>query len=246
MAKQLDIQGNIYNINHTIRFIGEPVSDSSIEKAFEFAYDMTFGDKGNHRLHRSGGTLKRKNGELFANTFQGKLSEYVFYEKCLFYDLNVNPPDDNTYGLGVWDDFDFVINSKHVSIKSMAFFSNLLLLEINDWNKLGEYQPSKITYDYHVVIRIRPDIKSLLKNLKLFYSEIADKGILKSSLKKEKFQYQIVGYISKQDLIDIINNRLIIPRGSLLNGRIPMDASNYYCQSGDFRNIDELFNLLAL
>ncbi|MFB5195317.1 hypothetical protein ACE198_10440 [Neobacillus sp. KR4-4] len=47
-----------------------------VQKAFNFAYDMSFGKKGKHRTTRTGGDAERTNGEIFTNTFQGKLSEY--------------------------------------------------------------------------------------------------------------------------------------------------------------------------
>lgn len=233
-------------INHGVKFEGRTISQTSFDKSFNFAYDMTFGQNGQHRATRTGGSMHRKNGELFANTFQGKLAEYAFYEKCLKNNIICNEPDIDTFNLGIWDDFDFKINDKHLSVKSIAHFSNLLLLETGDWSSKGAYIPNQITYDYHVVIRIKPDTKNLMKLFRLFYSNTADKFELKNNLFNELYQYQIAGYIANDDLINIIKNDLVIPKGSLLNGNTPMDASNYYCQSGDFRNIDELFNLLAL
>lgn len=53
---------------------------SDVKSAFDFAYDMSFGKNGEHRDHRSGGTYERKPGEIFANTFQGKLCEFAIYE----------------------------------------------------------------------------------------------------------------------------------------------------------------------
>lgn len=41
----------------------------TISTVFDFSYNMTFGGKGEHRSYRSGGAHKRKNGEIFANTF---------------------------------------------------------------------------------------------------------------------------------------------------------------------------------
>ena len=49
--------------------------EQTIKKTLDFAYEMSFGDGGEHRNHRSGGTHVRKNGEIFANTFQGKLED---------------------------------------------------------------------------------------------------------------------------------------------------------------------------
>ena len=56
------------------------IKDEYAKKSFEFAYSMTFGSKGQHRAYRSGGRHRRKNGEIFANTFQGKLCEFAVYQ----------------------------------------------------------------------------------------------------------------------------------------------------------------------
>ena len=74
----------------------------TIKKVFDFAFDMTFGNRGAHRNHRTGGTIQRKQGEIFSNTFQGKLAECavcnLFYkvDRKVFTDFSVSK-------LGVWD-----------------------------------------------------------------------------------------------------------------------------------------------
>ncbi len=43
---------------------------------------MAFGD-GEHRDHRTSGTLMRKRGQIFINTLQRKLSELAIYNSYL-------------------------------------------------------------------------------------------------------------------------------------------------------------------
>ena len=62
---------------------------TTLETSLKFAYDMTFGKNGEHRNHRTGGIYLRKNGEIFANTFQGKLSEFAVYN-TLYKDFITN------------------------------------------------------------------------------------------------------------------------------------------------------------
>jgi len=38
----------------------------------------------------------------------------------------------------------------------------------------------------------------------------------------------------------IISNKIVLPQKALLNGKISMDAANYYIQSGDMRNLKDL------
>lgn len=55
---------------------------SVIADCFNFVWNMVFG-AGHHRNQRSGGQQERKKGELFANTFQGKLAGFVIYNALL-------------------------------------------------------------------------------------------------------------------------------------------------------------------
>lgn len=52
--------------------------------------------------------------------------------------------------------------------------------------------------------------------------------------------FDIPGYLTHDDLKYLINNKFIINRGDLLNGRTKMDAQNYYCHIADMRNILDL------
>lgn len=221
--------------------------ESTIEKVFDFAYSMSFGKLGEHRNHRSGGTHIRKNGEIFANTFQGKLSEFALYNQ-FYKNFDITIPDLDTYGLGEWDNADFILNNRKISVKSTKSFGNLLLLETKDWNNKGEYIPNlsngNAIYDFHIFIRIEPFCEDLLKELKALYSNDIDKEKLKSKIINNKWEYDIPGYITKNDLIDVISNNNVINKGDMLNGRTKMDADNYYVQSGDMRPILELYDEL--
>lgn len=127
---------NSYNINTPIPFIPTSIGNYQIKQALDFAYSMVYAD-GHHRAYRSGGSITRKKGEQFCNTFQGKLAEIVLYDflRINYSDIKVSEPDFSIMGKGLWDDTDLKINDKfNISIKSMAFFSNLLLLETKDWD----------------------------------------------------------------------------------------------------------------
>lgn len=232
--------------------VNNKFKDETIDKVFKFAYDMTFGD-GEHRDHRTGGTMNRKKGQIFINTFQGKLSELGVYNT--FFKINketynkLSKPDFEVYGLGEWDDSDIELNEIKFSIKSTKYYGNLLLLETKDWSKQGEYIPNLNTdkntiYDYFVLVRIKPDGEKMMSAHKLLDSNIINKEQLYTLIKSEKWEYDIPGYITNDDLTFIINNKFILPQKSLLNGRISMDAENYYIQSGDMRDFQQLVSSL--
>jgi len=71
---KLDQRDNGYFITSKKTFEGKPVDAAFVKQAFDFAYEMVYGD-GFHRIKRSGGQLNRTNAEIFQNTFQGKLAE---------------------------------------------------------------------------------------------------------------------------------------------------------------------------
>ena len=138
--------GNSYFINYKVIFNPKPVKPSIINKSFQFANEMAFGE-GHHRVHRTGGTEQRSTLDIFRNTLQGKIAEAVVHEKLATNGILCEPIDYHVYGEGVWDDTDLDYNGTKISIKSAAHFSNLLLLEAEDWNKDGFYKPNNDNFE---------------------------------------------------------------------------------------------------
>nr|WP_294897006.1 hypothetical protein [uncultured Pedobacter sp.] len=238
-----------YNIISAKAFSGQAILPEDVQTSFEFAFDMSFGKAGHHRNHRTGGDLKRKNGEIFINAFQGKLAEFAFYNWLKNNGIATASPDVRLMGEGMWDDSDFTVNGKKISIKSAAHFSNLMLLETQDWDIHGNYIPNietrNASYDYFVLVRIKPDGKHLMKENRLCYATEVEKEFLKQVIFKEKWLADLVGFATKSDLQFIIANQHIIPKCGLLNGKTSMDANNYYLQSGDMAPIENLLCLLT-
>ena len=235
-------EGNSYITTRKVSFRKvRDLRDETIDRVFDFAYTMAFDEK--HRKTRSGGKTKRKNGEVFANTFQGKLAECAAVNFFYKYDDTIEI-DFDTYDLGIWDKVDLTVRNKEVAVKSTKQFGQLLLLETKDWNDFGEYIPNIGTpnsfYDIIVFIRIKPSCEDIMKENRVLYEDNVDKNVLKELIKQQKWSYDYVGYITNKDLKQIINQGNIIPQGALLNGKMPMDAENYYVQAGDMRNMESL------
>ena len=66
--------------------------------------------------------------------------------------------------------------------------------------------------------------------------------ILKSILRQ--FFKGIYDEIAVKYEISSKNSEHIIKKGQLLNGKIPMDANNYYVHAGDMRNINTFRSFL--
>lgn len=240
----MDIRGNSFYINRKKGFskIGQ-FDRRALELVIDFAYDMSFGRIGAHRTHRSGGNLRRKNGEIFANAFQGKLAELAIYD-FLKDNFEINEPDLDCYGLGAWDDSDFTINGVKVSIKSTKSFGNLLLLEEKDWDSEGNYIPNlsknSSKYEHTILVRLKPSCEDLFKNKRWLYSNDVQKSDITTLILSYDWAFDIVGFVTLEDVVYAIRNNHFIPQGAMLNGSTEMDASNYYIQAGDFRDIEQL------
>ena len=247
MFNRLDANGNNRTITRKVSFANtELVSKSISEKCFSFAYNMTFGEVGEHRIHRTGGLHSRKRGEIFANAYNGKMAEFVVYEQ-LKDSCDIIEPDISQWKIGTWDETDLVANDKKISIKSMKYFSNLLLLEKKDWNSDGGYIPNQgTTCDFHVVVRIHNDAETIMKKYRLLYSndDLSYEDLWEKFI-SEVFTCDIPGYITNNELTYLIKNDFLIYQGNTLNVRTNIDADNYYCQLGDIhRSINDLKKLL--
>lgn len=220
-------------------------SELTINTVFNFAYDMTYGVEGKHRNYRSGGHHKRSNGEIFINTFQGKLSEFGIYYYLRKNNIkDIEPPCLEKWQLGIWDESDFTYGSKKISIKSTKFYGNLILLETKNWNKDGKYKPSNTLYDITILVRIKPDGENLLKKQRMLYNNTTSKEQLQQIIRSQKWQCDIPGFATIKMLKEVINETFILPQNSYLNGTTKMDATNYYIQVGDLIDIKEIRNIL--
>ena len=137
----------IYFINSKVLFHPQPIQSSILSTSFEFAYNMAFGE-GHHRNHRTGGTEQRSALDIFKNTLQGKIAEGIAFKVLASHGIKCEPVDYSIHGEGVWDDSDLEYKGKRISVKSSAYFSNLLLLETNDWNLDGMWYGTKRKFYY--------------------------------------------------------------------------------------------------
>jgi hypothetical protein len=148
-----------------------------VELVFDFAYKMAFTDEGAHRRNRSGGSHKRRNAEIFANAFQGKIAECAACNLLFRLDKTICP-DFSTHPLGEWDTVDLTVNGKEIAVKSTKHYGQLLLLETKDWDCSGHYVPnignSVSSYDYILLIRLKPSCEDILKKHRLLYSDSID------------------------------------------------------------------------
>lgn len=247
-----------YNIETSdkVQFKGKRLKNQYVVKSFQFAMDMTFNFKGEHREYRTGGVKFRKNGEIFSNAFQGKLAEFGVYDMLKNrFKLKPTYPDLETYGKGSWDISDIKLeeNNLLVSIKSTKGIGNLLLLESGDYDLEGNYIPNKelCKNNYNIVymlVRIATrnvgeSVSDILKDKDLLYKDnLLDNQInaIEKDILNISWYYDVPGYIPKSKLKNTISDTKnkkakghgiksgFIPQGAKLNNYINMDADNYF------------------
>ena len=243
---KLEVEGDNYTVTQK-RLYSEMINlNAYVYRSIDFAYDMTFAKVGEHRDNRTGGSEHRDLSERFQNAFQGKLAEFGVYDYIKSNSFSIEEPDLGVYGAGVWDDVDLTVNNRKISVKSTAHFSQLLLLEADDWDEHGYYLPNDQDegncYDFFVLCRVKPDIKRLFKDNNI--SPIFSRSQIKAFLSNQHWGMDIPGYITRGNLIKLIRERFILPKNSLLNGKTKMDADNIYCQAGDMWKCEWLIDVL--
>ena len=235
MKLKNDSQGR-FQITQKVDFLSLPVHQEFILKSAEFANRMVLSSS--HRIHRSGGSHRRMGDEIFINTFQGKLAEYVIQDTLKSKNIECSEPDDIDYGKRVWDDYDLKVQGHSISVKSMSFFSNLLLLEKKDYTQDGGYKHHRgQDYDFIIVARFKPDIKMVLSN----YRGI-DK--LKDRVIRLSFEFDIPCVCSKKTVEYIIQEGYVLKQGAVLGKNTIMDADNYYIQLGNLPPLEKLISVI--
>lgn len=232
--REMDFDGSTFRVSAKKDYQGTPIPTDIIRTAKEFAYEMSFG-QGHHRDHRTGGRMNRTPAEIFCNTFQGKLAESVLRTVFLDNGIQCSDTDYRVFPEGIWDDTDLMAGGKRISVKSAAWFSNLLLLESHDYDDNGDYIPNLnagavAAFDFYVLVRISPGLKAQ----DLTISEVC----------RHRWSYDIAGWISHDELISVIRSGQKIRQNDFLNGKVRMDADNYYVQAGDLHPINELCAIL--
>lgn len=224
-------------------FYGRVIDNQVVQDAFDFAYGMTYGRVGQHRANRTNGRTTRDMGEIFCNTFQGKLSEYVVRNSLANMNLNVGEVDTEQEELGRWDSYDLDVEDSILSIKSCKYFSEFLFLETGDYDCHGNYRHSNVQADFIVLVKISPVCQSIMKNNRMFYGTPNEEN-LRNMILSETWEYDIAGFITHDMLEECIRSRNIIPQGALLNGSTSMDAENYYYASGQMISFDDIAEYL--
>ena len=74
-------------------------------------------------------------------------------------------------------------------------------------------------------------------------SDYIESDVLQKIICSHIYEFDVPGFISRDELVKVVKKGNILPKGSLLN-KTKMDAENYYIQVGDMNDIAHLYTLL--
>lgn len=238
------------------------ISSDARNQCLSFAYNMTYGEKGEHRERRINSSVFRSNNQIFINAFQGKIAEFAVCDQLASKleikqkngVLGISNPDMSMSGRGSWDSGDLILLGHKMSVKSSKSFARLLLLEKTDWDKEGRYIPDLITnkndedagnFDFFIMVRVSCD--NIMKELHPALYKNDKNNLLNvfNKIKKDNISitYDIPGFVTKKDIVQAIRKNNILFHDQML-GMTIMEVDNYYIQVADMRDISELKEFL--
>ena len=216
-----------YLITHKKKF--HPLFDVN-----EYVNDSVIWAGNGDRFKKSG----RNRKEIIIDCIQGKLGEFILYKYLISLGYDINPPGLEILERGSWDDGDLFIDDKKIQIKTSPHFSNLLLLKKKDWDLEGNYRfnikENSAPYRAFFLCRIKPSIQEVLADFELLNTS---KTI--EILSNVNFRADIPGFATLRDFREIINSEQYIKSGFKIGNRTILE-DQYYFQSGDLRDIDEI------
>ena len=188
-------------------FNGKPVHPSLFGQAFWDAYDLTF---------KENSSQYNKNKQFY-RWFNGKLGELI-----LWFNLKDNknficfqPGHYINYCDSNGDDGDIKIRNIKTnkdywfSVKTTFYTHRLLTEQVYHYNEDGIYKPGEkdIIFDRHYIVRLNQDVSKL--------DVYKDPLILYEDVIKLDWKYDIPGYMTHQDFLEVIRNKHIINKGEL-------------------------------
>lgn len=189
------------------------------------AINMSFNIK--VKPKRSGGAKQRNIRDIMYDNLQGKLAEIIIQRCHCPVNMKFKPLDFELYPLGIWDEFDIVSEDgeTEVSVKSGLNFHQMLLLAYNDYDEKGifKHHQSICNNLISAFVRMKLDKCEIIKKL-MGGQESFTQWFLQAY---QTIQYDVF-FCSLEGVQGAIKNKNIIKKGTLLNEKIPMDATNYY------------------
>lgn len=211
------------------KFNALPIHKSFIGMAFWDAYSMVKNSRHDKQYWIK--DLKR--------WFQGKLGEIIVWDMLNKVDGFIcELPTHYLNSINEGDDGDITVIKTDTgkrykfSVKTTMNNYRLLTEQVNHYNDDGVYKPGvkDIIFDRHYIVRVNYDI-SKLNVMKLIYT---DPYKLCNELMALPWKYDIPGYMTHKDFLEVIKAKHIIPAGEM-NHR----SAVYFAHQVDLRPIKQ-------
>lgn len=226
-------------------FKSDFILTSALGEAFEFAFSHTVGKKKN-LASLFWGSNRQKNVEDFAKVFRGKLCEIGMKKYLDMNGVSVHHPKNIKWEADKFENFDLLVNNnKRLLVKAVPYYSNLLLLDTKLWHEdasFGNGNKHRIQYDYFVLTRLKPGVIHLFENFALTKNQEVDKEQIKKIVFAPCFKFEVTGYLTKNEIIDLRKNGQILPAGAIVNGNKVLEHEYIYCQAGDLNRASMLID----
>lgn len=217
----------------------------------DFAKNMTTGNGYVHAVRR-GGEHVRQRRDKFWDTFQGKLAECAFYGLGLTNGIKIEKPDFTVGGAGYIDNGDFIIQDKHISIKSGRPNASYLLLETHSFNKDGYETTFETPLKNDAFCFIKVAWKD--KENKFSFINKIPQDLLYTDEVADNIYIYFAGFLSFERFQSVVHeyyrtgkSSCFIKKGDPI-GRtgVKMDADNYIFQNSNLVSMNELWYYLKL
>jgi hypothetical protein len=181
--------------------------------------------------------------KVIKNSIIGKLGEFAVYHFLDrmgylpgYPDLRIiekgESKNDGGYDLKI-------LNKYYINVKTSTGGSNTLLLKKSHFDSLGNCVYRKSSEDppcqYFFLCRINPDLK------KINLEDWTDIDSVVRELSQLRFRCDIPGFLTIDDFKKIILEKVTINTGQMLAVKdFKFDEDNYYCQTGNLRDIEQI------
>lgn len=236
MTKEQENMEISYLTTQGKEFKSDFILTSALDEAFEFAFSHTVGKKKN-LASLFWGSNRQRNVADFAKAFRGKLCEIGMKKYLDMNGVSVRYPKTRKWETDKYENFELLVNhNKRVLVKSVPYYSNLLLLDTDYWTDDASYKSGRrrrINYDYFVLTRIKPGVIHLFENFNLTKNKEVDKEQIRKIVFAPSFKFEVTGYLTKKEVADLRKVGQILPEGAILNDNKRLDHEYIYCQAGD-------------
>ena len=216
------------------------------KKAFDYAYRLVFSSNWNGNPLSDPDESPKSKAEEFCNVFLGKLGhcavDQLLQSRSGFRGENIQITGFDAFaGFSINKYQDLGVNGKPTLVRATKKDGQLLLLSKYAWSKDGTYKKNNQKYSFIFLARIDNDPETILRKAGLIKENVIDSSTIEDLFSDVTFNYDVPGFITRYDLIYLMNAGFSVHKGSGYGDMFNVDSDSWYCQCNDLRSV-ESFN----